>query len=137
DVLMVQSVWTMSEVAVLLIYGSVNFAGWELIIIRQPPCEWRTPQTRTGEVLVPRALEPLTKLAIAYVLWHPLNLIVVELHHTVTDCGNFHEPCWHCLIDQRLTGTPRVRVGVLNGDVADDAALGLEITDDVLVGIEY
>src|SRR5699024_9358206 len=99
--------------------------------------DWGTPETRTGDVPVARAFEPLTELAIAYVLWHPLNLIVVELHHTVTDCGNFHEPCWHCLIDQRLTGTPGVRVGVLNGDVANYAALGLEITDDVLVGIEY
>src|SRR5699024_12335328 len=78
------------------------------------------------------SLEPLTELAIANILWHPFDLIVVELNHAVTNSRNFHEPCWHCFVDQRLTGAPRVWVGVLNGDVADNPTLSFKVADDVL-----
>src|SRR5699024_3305754 len=136
DVWTEQRLWTLAEVALQLIQGTVNIDAWVLVIIRHPHWDWGTPETRTGDVPVARAFEPLTELAIANMLWHPFDLIVVELNHAVTNSRNFHEPCWHCFVDQRLTGAPRVWVGVLNGDVADNPTLSFKVADDVLVSVK-
>ena len=37
---------------------------------------------------------------------------MVEFDHAITDSADAHEPRGHSLVDQRLTATPAVRVGV-------------------------
>ena len=136
DVRAVEGLRADAEVGLELIEGAVDVDARVGVVVGDPHRDRGTPVAGPGDVPVTRALEPLAELPVADVLRDPLDLVVVELDHAVAERRDRDEPAGQCHVDQRLTGPPGVRVGVLDGLVADDPHLLLEVPDDLPVGVE-
>ena len=135
DVRAVQGLRSDTEVGLQLLEGAIDVHARVLRIIRHPGWDRRTPVAGAGDVPIAGALQPLTELAVADVFRDPLDLLV-EFHHAVADLKHIHEPAGQSHVDQRLAGAPGMRVGVDNRLIAQDALLGLQVADDVAVGVE-
>ena len=125
-----------AEVALQLLQGAVDIHARVLLGVGDPHRDRRAPVAVARDVPVARALQPLAELPVADVGGHPLDLLVIQLHHAVAELRHGHEPGRQSHVDQRLAGAPGVRVGVFNRLVAQHAASGLQILDDRLVCIE-
>ena len=69
------------------------------------------------------------------VLGYPGDLLV-QLDHPVLELRHRDEPARHGLVDQRVTASPAVRVGVRVGFLAHQAALLAQLRADAGVGVE-
>ena len=136
DVWTVQRLRTDTEIALQLVQGAVDIHARIVVIIGHPHWDRCTPVAGTGDIPVARSLEPLAKLAIPDMLRQPLNLLVVKLHHAIAELGHLHEPSRQRHVDKRLPRAPRVRIGVLDGDVAHHSPSSLQILNDVLIRIK-
>ena len=136
DVRAVQAGRTHAEVTLQLIQGTVDIHARVLRIIGDPRRDRSAPVAGAGDIPITSALQPLAKLAVADVLRQPLDLIMIELHHAVTELRHLDEPCRQRHVDEWFAGAPGMRVGVLDGHVAHHAASSLEVLDDGLVSVE-
>ncbi len=136
------------EVALDLLEGPVDVDARVLRVVGAPHGNGAAPEAVTRDRPVAGVLQPLAELTVLDVLGGPRDLLV-ELEHAVLELRDLDEPARHALVDQGLPAAPAVRVGVVVGLAAhEDGALGdraglalaarrgLEVVDDVRVGVE-
>ena len=132
----VQGCWSHTKVAFQLVQGAVHINARILLRIRHPDRDRRTPVAVPGDVPVARTFQPLAELPVTDMRGHPFDLLV-QLHHAVAELGHRNKPRRQRHVDQRLAGTPGMRVGVLDRLVTQYPTLLLEVTDDVLISIKH
>ena len=106
-----QVVYLHAEVVLKFLKGTVDIFARVVRVIRTPDRDRRTPEAVTRDRPIASAGKPVSEDAVLGVLRNPGDLLV-EFDHAITDSADAHEPRGHSLVDQRLTATPAVRVGV-------------------------
>jgi hypothetical protein len=106
----------------------------DIAVVAAPDRDGRAPEARARDGPVARLLQPVVEAGLADEVRDPMH-IGVGGHHALAQGLDLDVPGGRRLVDERRAAPPAVRVGVLEGDVLEDAAPGLEVLDDVLVGI--
>eukprot|EP00162_Nutomonas_longa_P014983 comp22153_c0_seq2/m.51930 comp22153_c0_seq2/g.51930 ORF comp22153_c0_seq2/g.51930 comp22153_c0_seq2/m.51930 type:complete len:401 (+) comp22153_c0_seq2:2102-3304(+) len=102
-------------------------------VVGDPERERGSPEAVAGDGPVASVAEPVCKALLLDKVRDPVGLQVV-LDELFLDCLDLDEPGRHGLVDEREITAPAVADRVGDFGAADEATLGLELCNDVVVG---
>ena len=105
-------------------------------VVGLPHRDGRAPEAVAADRPVTGVRDPLAEAALLHMPGHPGDLLV-QLHHSVTELRDLHEPARHCPVDERIRAAPAVRIAVVVGLVAHQLPRGTQVLDDHRVGVEH
>ena len=94
-----------------------------------PQRDGRAPEAVAADGPIARLFEPIAKALLTHGLGHPVDAFVV-LGHRITQLLDADKPHRGCLVNERGTRAPTVRITVLDRGVLEDQAAALERLDD-------
>ena len=125
-----------AEVPLDLIQAAVHVDPGVGGVVALPHRDRCPPEPVPADRPVPRSLQPFPEGAVANVVGDPVDLLV-GFQQPVGEIGHPYVPGLHGPVDDRGIGAPAVGVVVVVGLVAQHPTLGLEVSDDVGVGLEH
>ncbi len=124
-----------AEVPLELVERPVHVDPRVVRVVAHPDRDRGAPEPVPADRPVAGVRQPLAELPVLDVPGHPGDLLV-QLDHAVPEPGHLDEPAGHGLVDERVTASPAMRVGVRVVVAADQRPVGAQPRDDRLVRLE-